>query len=150
MKELIGRTEENYYNQINLLEYGLEKNKKFIENLFLVEGLEGVEKSFWFWSGNELERKIDENMNLDIFLEKINNHSDPFFKIKLEDFDWENISYCSTFTEKNILHYLIIDCDYNENNFKIVQRLYNQAFGVQLRDEKVHPALAEVYASKSH
>jgi hypothetical protein len=150
MKELIGRTEENYYNQINLLKYGLEKNKNFIESLFLEEGLEGVEKNFTQKNNSkgEIQRKIDENMNLDIFLGKINNNCSPFFKITLENFDFVNIYYCSIFKENNIEHFLMINCEYNKNNFEIVERIYNQAFGVQLRNEKVDSELAKIYTSK--
>ena len=148
MKELVGRTEENYYNQIDLGKYGLESNKKFIEGLFLTEGLDGVKRNFSQKKGDETNRKIDGAMNLDSFLERINKENFLYFKIILEDFDFRNISYAAIFKEKDTDHFLMIECDYNENNFEKIEKLYGQAFGIKLRKEKVDPILAKIYKSR--
>jgi len=148
MKELVGRTEENYYNQIDLGKYDLESNKKFIEGLFLTEGLDGVKRNFSQKKCDETNRKIDEDMSLDSFLKRINEDGSPYFKVILEDFDFRNISYAAIFKEKDTDHFLMIECDYNENNFEKIEKLYDQAFGVKLRKEKVNPILAKVYKSR--
>lgn len=89
-------------------------------------------------------------MDLEVFLEKINDVNNPSFIITLEDFDIQNIYYYAMITDENTQRHLRIECDYNQNNFKIVEKIYFQAFGVRLRDEKVDPVLIQLYASKKH
>lgn len=148
MKELVGKPEENYRNQIDLLKYGIEKNKEFIKGLFLTEGLEGIRKVFVRRDANKFGGEKDEGMNIGVFLEKITSVNDPSFKIIFEDFDFQNIYYYTMITDKDTTRHLKIECDYNQNNFNIVEKIYFQAFGTRLRDEKVDPLLAEFYASK--
>jgi len=128
-----------YVNQIDLTEKGVEENKKFLGLLYNNEELVGAFKRFNKVDCSMAER-LDKEMTLDKFLERIDSESS--IKFQLASPKPSDIRYCASFIDfsKNIEKQVWVICPYNDNNFKVVSRLYKEAFGCKLEDEPVPEA----------
>ena len=115
----------------------VEENKRFLGLLYDNEEL--VKASRWFdkLEGSSTGRQSDEEMTLDKFLEGIDSESSIIFQLASPD--PVDITYCAFFNDfsKDVERFAWVTCHYNDNNFNVVSRLYEEAFGCKLEDEPV-------------
>lgn len=135
----------NYPKNLRL---GLRDNKNFLYALY--NSKEFTDSRKWFDSldcSKSLSRQIDVNMNLEKFLGLMSFSSDVFLKLGSPN-EFE-INYCA------IVHpsffpstqFAWFECSYNNHNYKVISKLFNQTFGKNLDSFEVPPQLLNYHKS---
>lgn len=133
-----------YVNQIDTKKYGIEKNKRFLRELYLNQEI--TNKFGYFDILNcsiSLGREHDQDMNLEKFILLMKDNS--LINFQLNSPDPFKVVYSVRFIHKRIGHYIFMEYPYNESNFDITSRLYKDSFGVMIRDEPVPKNALEHY-----
>ena len=128
-------------NQIHLSDRTVEQNKAFLKALYKTEDLEGTSK--WFDTLDcsvSVARQTDESMTLDAYLNIIDNTFHIILQIGSPIPDLIRYS-ASGYDCQRVNRFAWLECSFNERNYDLVSRLFNQAYGQDLKFISVHPAL---------
>jgi len=125
-----------YQNQINMEEYGLEKNKEFAQKLLTNEEINNFwHKNFEEKGGQSWKRETEPDMDLEKFLSLIKDDNYCVFKLFLAGHNEIDIRYGAIIKEGNVDHFAWLECEYNKNNFDIISKIYKEVFEKDITTE---------------
>jgi hypothetical protein len=131
-----------YINQLRLMGKGLDKNKDFFKEIYATEDF--IDSKRWFdVLDGTMDRKLDENMTLDKYLNLFDRNA--ITTLQLASPRPDEIRYLVSDNINGIIHYAFIEMPYNELNFDIIAKSYQDAFGKRLEDEPTAKGLVEYY-----
>jgi hypothetical protein len=133
-----------YRNQIDLLEFGINKNKGFLESLYSSE-LEKAHKWFSKLDCNALARQRDEAMTLGKFLASMDKgivHA----KLLIGSPDFRDIRHAVLLREPCEMNKdSWVECPYTTKNYNTVSHIFSETFGQSMEAIEIPECLREYH-----
>ncbi len=120
-----------YVNQIQLFDYGVECNKKFLELMFGSTDFENARKLFEFldvWQS--FARQSDDSMSFQEFLNLLNGNFTATLQFN-SPIPFE-INYGVIVSSGSIEKFAFVEMPFTDSNFKVVSEYFNSSFGFDI------------------